>query len=144
MKGERTMTMSKPQQERYIYYTVHDTRADKDSYYSTSDIKAFRALTNRISPVIASYDNRYELASDLRHHFAGEPLANGNALAMYILTRYKRTQTTLTRILDSISPYAATGHYYDAQCMLNGMTIRYPDAIHATFTNDLETVTVKM
>ena len=88
------MTMSKPQQERYIYYTAHDTRADKDSYYSTSDIKAFRALTNRISPVLASYDNRFELESDLRHHFAAEPLANGLTLAMYILTRSRRTQTS--------------------------------------------------
>lgn len=138
------MTMSKPQQERYIYYTAHDTRADKDSYYSANDLKTFRALNNRLAPVLASYDNRFELESDLRHHFAAEPLANGRTLAMYILTNYKRTQTTLTHILDSINPYAAAGHYYDAQCMLNGMTIRYPDAIHATFTNDLETVTVKM
>ena len=137
------MAMSKPQQERYIYYTVHDTRVDKDSYYSTSDIKAFRALTNRIMPVIASYDNRFELESDLRHHFAGEHLANERTLAMYILTRYKRTQTTLTRILDSISPYAATVHYYDAQCMLKGMTIRYPNAMHAAFTHGLDIVTVK-
>jgi hypothetical protein len=137
------MTMSKPQQERYIYYTVYDTRADKDSYYSTSDIKAFRALTNRISPVIASYDNRYELESDLRHHFAGEHLANERTLAIYILTHYKRTQTTLSRVLDSISPYANV-HYYDAQCMVTGMAIRYPDAIYASFTHDLEVISVKM
>jgi predicted adenine nucleotide alpha hydrolase (AANH) superfamily ATPase len=138
--------MTRPQQQRYLNY-ISDFREDKEAYYTKSDITKFNHYDKRLALLREKLNNEFALQEVVKHIFNGEYLYSIDTFAAYLFLNYKKTETTLTRILNTMGEFGIY-HYDECVQMCLGISAYYQtkngyDYFHATFTHDLELVNIK-
>ena len=132
--------MSKPQQRRYLSYQ-RDNRTEKDSYYSSSDIVIFRQYDKRLS--ILKSDNVFVFENIMKEYFLGNYIYDIDTFCAYLLLNYKKTQTGLVKVMEEMNVSKYHREKLESYCL--GLQVRYRyEVITASFTNDLDTINIKI
>lgn len=132
--------MSKPQQRRYLSYQF-DNREEKNSYYSDSDIRIFKQYDNRLD--ILKNDNKFAFQNIMEEYFQGNYIYDIDTFLVYLLLNYKKTQTNLTEVMEQMNVSKYHKEKLESYCL--GLQVRYRyEVITASFTNDLETINIKI
>jgi len=133
-------SMSKPQQRRYLSYQ-RDNRTEKDSYYSSSDIVIFRQYDKRLS--ILKSDNVFVFENIMKEYFLGNYIYDIDTFCAYLLLNYKKTQTGLVKVMEEMNVSKYHREKLESYCL--GLQVRYRyEVITASFTNDLDTINIKI
>jgi len=132
--------MSKPQQRRYLSYQ-RDNRTNKDSYYSNSDTMLFRQYDKRLN--ILKTDNPFKFENIMNEYFAGNYIYDIDTFCAYLLLNYKKEQTGLVRVMEEMNVSKYHREKLESYCL--GLQVRYRyEVITASFTNDLDTINIKI
>ena len=122
---------------------------------ATSIINAFKRLCELPLGTKLNFGTVTEKGKQIETLSRGKSTLEDNRVVLYSLYKFAEAcegyfQFTLTRLLDhtvesvGISPTQIFGFdRYDMERILNGLSAKYPDYINATFTHDLDKITLR-